>query len=158
MYLSASCAFVDVSGIWDKLEHSFINIHNKTKHLRTVTMNKETNAMPIVLVHGMGAGVGLWVLNYEELAKNRPVYAFDMPGFGRSSRPQFSTDSQQTELEFIDCMEDWRKEMKLEKFVLLGHSLGGFLAASYALKYPDRFEFLNVTYSSVACGCQWCCV
>ena len=73
MYLSVSCAFVDVSGIWDKLEHSFINIHNKTKHLRTVTMNKETNAMPIVLVHGMGAGVGLWVLNYEELAKNRPV-------------------------------------------------------------------------------------
>jgi pimeloyl-ACP methyl ester carboxylesterase len=29
--------------------------------------------------------------------------------------------------------------MQLDKFILLGHSLGGFLAASYAIHYPDRY-------------------
>lgn len=32
--------------------------------------------------------------------------------------------------------------MKLEKIVLVGHSLGGFLSACYALKYPERVEKL----------------
>lgn len=32
--------------------------------------------------------------------------------------------------------------MQLEKIILLGHSMGGFLAASYAIKYPDRVKHL----------------
>jgi len=32
--------------------------------------------------------------------------------------------------------------MQLENFVLLGHSMGGFLAASYAMQYPDRVKHL----------------
>lgn len=32
--------------------------------------------------------------------------------------------------------------MQLEKFILLGHSMGGFLAASYAMQYPQRVKHL----------------
>lgn len=32
--------------------------------------------------------------------------------------------------------------MELDKFVLLGHSMGGFLAASYAIQYPNRVQHL----------------
>lgn len=31
--------------------------------------------------------------------------------------------------------------MHLEKFIILGHSMGGFLAASYAIEYPDRYIY-----------------
>lgn len=42
----------------------------------------------------------------------------------------------------VKSIEEWRKEMKLEKFILLGHSMGGFLATSYSISYPDKVQHL----------------
>lgn len=39
-------------------------------------------------------------------------------------------------------IEAWRVEMKLEKFVLLGHSLGGYLSTAYTLRYPEAVQHL----------------
>ncbi|KAE8739444.1 hypothetical protein FOCC_FOCC015066 [Frankliniella occidentalis] len=108
----------------------------------TISLNQESPKTPIVMLHGLGAGVALWVLNLDYLACHRPVYAIDLLGFGRSSRPSFSSDAVQAEEQLVKSVEEWRKEMKLEKMVVLGHSMGGFLAASYAIKYPDRVAHL----------------
>lgn len=105
-------------------------------------LNTESKKTPVVMIHGMGSGVGLWVLNLRSLSTYRPVYAFDALGFGRSSRPSFSKDAMLAELEFIEAIEEWRQQMQLDKFILMGHSLGGFLAASYAHRYPDRVRHL----------------
>lgn len=39
---------------------------------------------------------------------------------------------------FIDSLESWRKKKNIEKFTLIGHSLGGYLSSCYAMKYPER--------------------
>ena len=120
----------------------FVPVKHAQSRLWTVVLNRDRAATPLVMVHGMGGGLALWAQNMDELAHKRPVYMFDLLGFGRSSRPPFSQEAKITELEFVDSVEDWRKEVNLDSFILLGHSLGAFLASSYAIKHPERVKHL----------------
>lgn len=105
----------------------------------TITMNNDSKRVPIVMLHGLGAGVALWVLNLDEIARQRPVYAIDILGFGRSSRPKFADDAMIAEKQLVKSIDEWRKEVGLKEMIVMGHSMGGFLATSYALSYPDRY-------------------
>nr|XP_020633475.1 protein ABHD4 [Pogona vitticeps] len=121
----------------------YVSLPNQAK-IWTVSLSPERRKghTPLVMVHGFGGGVGLWILNLDPLSKYRPLYAFDLLGFGRSSRPPFPRDPQGAEEEFVNSIEAWRQEMGIPSMILLGHSLGGFLAASYSLQYPDRVKHL----------------
>ncbi|XP_034652007.1 (Lyso)-N-acylphosphatidylethanolamine lipase isoform X1 [Drosophila subobscura] len=108
----------------------------------TISMNTESKEVPLVLLHGLGAGIALWVMNLDAFAKGRPVYAMDILGFGRSSRPLFAKDALVCEKQFVKSVEEWRREMNINDMILLGHSMGGFIASSYALSYPERVKHL----------------
>src|SRR5438874_8522635 len=103
----------------------------------------------LVILHGYGAGLGFFYKNFEALsrAKGWQLFALDLLGMGRSSRPPFklkarTREKQITEAEdwFVDSLEEWRIQKKIDKFTLLGHSLGGYMAVAYALKYPGRLN------------------
>ncbi|EEH16362.2 hypothetical protein PABG_06449 [Paracoccidioides brasiliensis Pb03] len=105
----------------------------------------------LVILHGYGAGLGFFYKNFEALsrAKGWQLYALDMLGMGRSTRPPFKIHSKQrqeaireAEDWFIDALEEWRVKRKIDRFTLLGHSLGGYMAVAYALKYPGRLNKL----------------
>jgi cardiolipin-specific phospholipase len=105
----------------------------------------------LVMLHGYGAGLGFFYKNYEALSRTKgwKLYSLDLLGMGRSSRPPFRIHAKDregkiTEAEnwFIDALEDWRIERKIERFTLVGHSLGGYMAVAYALKYPGRLNKL----------------
>ncbi|XP_076449256.1 (Lyso)-N-acylphosphatidylethanolamine lipase-like [Babylonia areolata] len=122
-------------------EKKFVPVGNGNQ-LWSVSCNPQQQGTPIVMVHGMGGGVGLWTLNLDALSGKRPVHAFDLLGFGRSSRPSFSTNETEAEEMFVQAIEKYRQAMGLEKFILMGHSLGGFLCASYALRHPQHVKHL----------------
>ncbi|XP_059806687.1 (Lyso)-N-acylphosphatidylethanolamine lipase-like [Hypanus sabinus] len=97
---------------------------------------------PLVLVHGFGGGLGLWIQNLERLSCQRRLFAFDLLGFGRSSRPGFPAEPEAVEAEFVRSIEEWREQLGLPAMILLGHSLGGYLAANYCIQHPDRVKHL----------------
>jgi cardiolipin-specific phospholipase len=105
----------------------------------------------LVMLHGYGAGLGFFYRNFESLsrAEGWKVYALDLLGMGRSSRPPFKIHAKdkegrisESESWFVDALEQWRIKRGLETFTLLGHSLGGYLAVAYALKYPGHLNKL----------------
>ena len=113
-------------------------------------LDEETNEN-MVMLHGYGAGLGFFYKNFEGLSRvpGWKIYALDLLGMGRSSRPPFKVhgkDRQEniTEAEnwFIDALEEWRVQKKIDRFTLLGHSLGGYMAVAYALKYPGHLKKL----------------
>jgi cardiolipin-specific phospholipase len=105
----------------------------------------------LVMLHGYGAGLGFFYKNFEGLSrvKGWKLYALDMLGMGRSSRPPFKVHAKdqagkisEAENWFIDALEEWRVLKKIDKFTLLGHSMGGYMAVAYALKYPGHLNKL----------------
>ena len=119
----------------------YVNIRNNSVKIWTLSANAENNSRdPLVLVHGFCSGIGLWAHNVDPLSETHPLYAFDLLGFGRSSRPSFSTDPIVAETQFVESIEDWRKALKLKQMILLGHSFGGYLSVAYALKYPRNVK------------------
>lgn len=124
-------------------EGKFIPVAEEVE-MWTVRVNlSPSNGPPLVLVHGLSSGVAWWAQNFNALSEERSVYAFDLPGFGRSSRPAFSHDDhQENERKYVEFIEEWRKAVGLNRMILLGHSFGGYVSTAYALKYPERIQHL----------------
>jgi len=118
----------------------------------------------VVLCHGFGSGLGFFYNNIDRLLSTNQVgrlLLVDWLGMGGSERPPCrrpvrgywgSTSSSWCDSRFsptqavdffIDPLEEWMESKSIAKNVILvGHSLGGYLAARYALKYPRRLEKL----------------
>ncbi|EFA82836.1 hypothetical protein PPL_04531 [Heterostelium album PN500] len=128
-----------LEGITTPYEQSLVKVGDE--YVNTI---KAGSGDPLVLIHGYGAGVGFWCANIDELAQHYTVYAIDLVGFGRSSRPDVSYLKTPDEAEefWTKSILDWSEQMGLENFNLLGHSLGGYLSASFSLKYPEKVKKL----------------
>ncbi|EME28764.1 probable cardiolipin-specific deacylase, mitochondrial [Galdieria sulphuraria] len=101
----------------------------------------------LVLTPGYCSGIGVFARNLDTLSQHFRVYCVDWLGCGASSKPKFPLKGtvEQAESYFVDSLELWRQQMgdSLSKpFILVGHSLGGYLSAVYASKYPENVERL----------------
>lgn len=115
---------------------------SKNNRIWTVVFNPRGSKTPVLMVHGLGAGLGIWVMNIKELCKDRPVYTFDLLGFGRSSRPDFDEDPKSVEDAFVSSIEDTVIGLGLDKFIIIGHSFGGYLSYAYAIKHTQHVKSL----------------
>ena len=113
-----------------------VELSGKNRELNEFSVERlgEKTENNLVVLHGYGAGLGFFYKNYEALsrAKGWQLYALDLLGMGRSTRPPFKIAAKRredaiSEAEdwFVDALEEWRVKRKIERFTLLGHSLGG---------------------------------
>lgn len=98
---------------------------------------------PLVVVPGFLAGAGWFWRNLGPIARESgsTVFVMDCIGAGLSSRPRRNFKAMRKEdVEDVLCadLERFVKALRLDRFVLAGHSLGGLISANYALRYPHR--------------------
>ena len=114
--------------------------------IRCLVMEPQQPSTPenlsLVLVHGISCGLLQFYKNLDHLHSDRRLYALDLPGFARSTRISFPREPEAVEAAFVAALERWREIVGLERFVLLGHGLGGFLSLSYAMSHPHRVRHL----------------
>ncbi|EXJ77166.1 hypothetical protein A1O3_10324 [Capronia epimyces CBS 606.96] len=124
---------------------------NRALNEFSVERTGETPDQNLVILHGYGAGLGFFYKNFEALSRPNGwrLFALDMLGMGRSARPPFKIKSKTREQQiaeaeawFIDSLEEWRVKRNIDKMTLVGHSMGGYMAVCYALKYPGRINKL----------------
>jgi len=96
------------------------------------------NGAPLILIHGLADNVEIWDSVIPPLAAKFRVIAFDQIGFGQSDKPLLNYRVST----FVDFLDGFMSELKIERASLVGNSLGGWVAASFALAHPERVDRL----------------
>jgi pimeloyl-ACP methyl ester carboxylesterase len=99
---------------------------------------------PLILVHGAGGASTYWFNQFSGLSGELRVIAIDLPGHGKSEPLKGKPSIEQ----YANHVDDFVREMKLGKVVLLGHSMGGLVVQQIALKHPEILEKLVIVDSS----------
>lgn len=89
-----------------------------------------------VLVHGIGMGHRYWSGLSQILEKVGRVYALDLPGFGDAPEPARPLDMVASGELLAELVERWR----IERPVLVGHSMGTQIVAEAAARHPELFD------------------
>lgn len=95
--------------------------------------------LPVILVHGLGADHQVWRAQVEALAPARRVVTMDLHGMGLSEP---SATGDYTIPSFADDVLAVARALKLKRFVLVGHSMGGLVIAEAASKAPKQVAAL----------------
>jgi pyruvate dehydrogenase E2 component (dihydrolipoamide acetyltransferase) len=99
---------------------------------------------PLVLLHGFGGDINIWVFNQEALAAEHTVYSLDLPGHGQSTKDVGDGDL----ASFVQALADFLDAMEIEKAHLVGHSMGGAVAGAIAKAHPDRVSSVTLIASA----------
>ncbi|NJL39258.1 MAG: alpha/beta hydrolase [Leptolyngbyaceae cyanobacterium SL_5_9] len=92
----------------------------------------------LVFLHGSWTDSSQWLPLVERLSQTYHCVAPDLLGFAESERPKlhYSIELQ------VECLAEYLEALKLRQVYLVGHSLGGWIAASYALRFADQVKGL----------------
>jgi len=98
----------------------------------------------LVFLHGLGGSSLTWSFNITVLRKKFHIIAPDLLGFGRSDKPLISY---RVSL-ITDYLYEFFSDIDISNLILVGSSLGGWVAAHFTLTYPDMVEKLILVDSA----------
>lgn len=101
------------------------------------------NGPAVVLLHGFPMDQRVWEDFTQELANQFTVLAMDFPGFGQSDMLDIQPDMWVT----AEALHTIVQAEGLQQFVLVGHSMGGYLALAYARRYSPLLRGLLLFHS-----------
>jgi pimeloyl-ACP methyl ester carboxylesterase len=118
-------------------ESEFIDLPGEVRlHYRD---EGRADAPTLVMVHGFSASVHTWEPWVERLGDRYRVLSLDLPGHGLTRAPEDYHASTQA---FVSVVNAFADAKGLERFTLIGNSMGGGVAWNYALAHPERLDAL----------------
>lgn len=99
----------------------------------------------LVYLHGWGQNIEMMMPIAKPFIKNYNVLIIDLPGFGLSEEPKTVWELD----DYVELISEFKRELKLNKLILIGHSFGGKISLMYAIKYkPEKIVLLASPYKN----------
>ena len=135
---------------FDTLEAAYANaqsqlaVAGETRRIHFRDQGPE-DAPTLVLVHGFSASLHTWTPWVQRLKDDYRVVSLDLPGHGLTR----GFDAQEVGIDtFVEAIDIVADELGLERFTLVGSSMGGNTAWTYALERPERLDGLVLVAAS----------
>jgi pimeloyl-ACP methyl ester carboxylesterase len=100
---------------------------------------------PVILLHGWLGSWGLWQETMSFLGRYYRTYALDFWGFGESGKKRETYAVQ----DFVSLVDQFMEQLGIANAPLVGHSMGGTVSLSVAIKYPQRVRKVVVVGSPI---------
>ncbi len=115
------------------VQHRFFTIHGYRRAFLTAG-----SGPPLLLIHGIGDSSSTWLPVVDSFASDYTVIAPDLLGHGLSDKPR----ADYSVAAYANGMRDLLSVLEIDRVTVVGHSLGGGVAAQFAYTYPERCERL----------------
>ncbi|MGB5026212.1 MAG: alpha/beta hydrolase [Saprospiraceae bacterium] len=118
------------------IKSSAYNLKTMVNHLNVSYDDLGEGIIPIIFLHGFPFDKTMWQEQIDFLKASNRVIAYDIRGFGKSTDEVsiLSIDL------FVDDLIGFMDSLAIEKAIVCGFSMGGYIALKAVKKYPDRFS------------------
>lgn len=100
---------------------------------------------PVILLHGWLGSWGLWQQTMAFLGREYRTYALDFWGFGESGKKRDTYAVQ----DFVGLVDQFMGQLGITRAPLVGHSMGGTVSLSVAIRFPSRASKVVVVGSPI---------
>jgi pimeloyl-ACP methyl ester carboxylesterase len=132
------CAKIDAPTSFRKLSYPMPVSHVSVDGVEVAFSDVGVGEPTLLLIHGLGSYMPVWERNLDALSAHHRVVAIDLPGYGKSEKANFDYSM----AFYARTVEGVIDALGLKRVVLVGHSMGGQIALTHALRYPGRAERL----------------
>jgi len=120
-----------------RLRSSWTEVEGVPVHAR-VSARPASGTLPVVLVHGYGMSGSYMVPLARRLAAEFPVYVPDLPGHGRSGKPERPLGIPG----LAEALQAWMEAVGLRRAAFVGNSMGCQIVAELAARHPETVDRL----------------
>jgi len=110
---------------------------------KNIAYSKVGTGPHLCFLHGFCEDSTIWQSLADTLRLDYTVICVDLPGFGKSSDLSFGTLN-----EVAKQINELLKAEDIQRCILLGHSMGGYIAAAYAALFPSELKALALVHST----------
>ncbi|MCR9252857.1 MAG: alpha/beta hydrolase [bacterium] len=114
---------------------NYLDINDST---RVAYLDEGSGDQTLIFIHGLATYLPAWYKSIDGLKKSYRCISIDLPGYGRSSKGDYPS----TMTYYSGIVNSLIDQLELKNVVLVGHSMGGQIATTTALRYPDKFKKL----------------